>query len=103
MKYLLLVSLLFPISAKAENSLLHPVAHIGASYTINHITYTLVNELTDNPFLSLCISIPTTLVVGLAYKYIEDKGTLKYLKSEQLVYNATGLALSIITIQVNLP
>lgn len=90
----------FSFNAKA-NSLLHPAAHIGMSYLFNDITYKTMYRLTNDKALSLLITVPCTFGVGILYKFIEDNGTLKYLKPNTVIYNTIGIGLSTTVIVIN--
>lgn len=82
-------------------SLLHPAAHIGASYTIHDISHRLVYRLTDNKNLSYLISIPLTFGIGVLYKYIEDGGTLRHTQPHSIIYNNIGISLSVFVIELD--
>jgi EamA domain-containing membrane protein RarD len=106
MKRLLIIGLLFTSLASTADTnhedLVHFSAHFGMSYAISMFTYGVMRKgLGISVNESLGFSIFTTLVVGLTYKYMEAMTTGSFAgMGTSMLYNATGVAASYITIKM---
>lgn len=86
MKYIVILSLIFPILAYAEpESQVHFAAHAGTSFALDTIAYG-VNKHIGAPMPKTAAFVET-MVIGLLYKYSEHTPTRGYIvpMSENIV------------------
>ena len=100
MRALLVLALLIPITAKADdNTALHMAAHIGASYALTLTAYgilkqtRLITSIQEDPsdkVPNLMAAGFTSLMVGFLYKHLQkDVNPADFNRS--MIYNAVGV------------
>lgn len=101
---LLALAILLPArTAKADHEDdVHAIAHIGASFTIELITYGISHKaLKLSRPASLIVATATTLLVGFAYKYSEThSASFNREMSKSMFRNGIGVGLGIASIEL---
>lgn len=89
-----------PVHADDHEDMVHSAAHFGMSYAINTFVYgTMHKGLGCGVSESMFMSVLTTTLVGLTYKYVESNGPVQGLE-KAVLWNGVGTVGSILTIKM---